>query len=747
MISIKKRLVKFKKVLTPQRVMMMAFLFLLFLPLVVSADNTQNWAIPQGSAGLGNGGNAISNQPEATAFYQHFSVYLQPFWGIVAKPVAILGGFIIKGLAHLADILQQVFYASIKFMTILNDLGNQNTTIGKLYSLMQKLGIIVFGLSIVIYAVFVIFNGKSKIFKNILQTIFLATLVFSFIPWAVGQTLNITQDAVTETATASGEKSIALSLIQNNVVDKYAFDALSWQVPLQTDGTVAKPADYNVIKSIDGWDPSELAGIVTDKTLMSMGDKNNGGATNATVIFEHKLIDQTMSDGKKLQGKQTVAGIDKGTLDLQAWFGDNYLRYKVNWLALIISLAAICLLFLTMTIKVGLSVTQITITTISGPVLAAIKASHTKKVKELIANIFHGVLGIYFDFLIVAIAVGIIYWITSTTVFFDAGLPALVVAILKAVLYAVVFFGVFAGIGAVESFLGVSSGHGNALKQVMAGAMVARAAFSGGQFMGGMLAPAGIGAAKAGWTSTKNTPGEIRGMASWMRGLTMMPGTSRKNDKTSNETPGQASGIPPKENTAQNATGGQSESQRQKEAQEALKKEQQMAGQQKEAQQTTHDDTHKNTQNEEQTPQQAQPFEPTGNANSNPIQPEKSRREKAREKMQQNKAGQKSGSNTNSNDSTQAQDDLTQEAPQPSSQTGGQESLEDTPASPSRLNHLENRMNQADEQKQKEDKLQAKQARKQKQSTRLQKASQNLSQAGQTMQQFEPHINSIESEE
>ncbi|MCJ7969441.1 MAG: hypothetical protein MUW51_11180 [Lactococcus lactis] len=461
MISIQKRLVKFKKALTPQRVMMMAFLLLMILPLVVSADYAQNWAVPKGGGDWmtsANGGGTVANEAESIAFYQHFQNYLYAWPGFMATAVATFGGWIVQGFAHLVDVLQQVFYASIKFMTILNDLGKQNTTIGKLYSLMQKLGIIVFGLSIVIYAVFVIFNGKSKIFRNILQTVFLATLVFSFIPWAVGQTLNITQDAVIETAAASGEKSIALSLIQNNVVDKYALNAYGWKVPLQSDGTVADPSKYNVIKSIDGWTPGEIAGVMTDDTLQELGEKNGGGgATTATVIFEHKLITNTPivpSGSSQLSSNSHIALVPrpKVTGDIQSWFQSNYLRYKVNWLALIISLVAICLLFLTMTIKVGLSVTQITITTISGPVLAAIKASHTKKVKELIANIFHGVLGIYFDFLIVAIAVGIIYWITSTTVFFDAGLPALVVAILKAVLYVVVFFGVFAGIGAVESF-------------------------------------------------------------------------------------------------------------------------------------------------------------------------------------------------------------------------------------------------------------------------------------------------------
>lgn len=743
MILIKQRWLKFKKCITPQRVMMLTFLILMIIPLAVSADNAQNWAIPQGGGDwmtTANGGGTVANEAESIAFYQHFQNYLYAWPGFMATAIATFGGWIVQGFAHLADVLQQVFYASIKFMTILNDLGNQNTTIGKLYSLMQKLGIIVFGLSIVIYAVFVIFNGKSKIFRNILQTVFLATLVFSFIPWAVGQTLTITQDAVTETAAASGEKSIALSLIQNNVVDKYALNAYGWQVPLQSDGTVADPSKYNVIKSIDGWAPGEIAGVMSDDTLQSLGNKDGGGgATPATVIFEHKLITNTpivASGSSKLSSNSHIGLIPrpKVTGDIQSWFQSNYLRYKVNWLALIISLVAICLLFLTMTIKVGLSVTQITITTISGPVLAAIKASHTKKVKELIANIFHGVLGIYFDFLIVAIAVGIIYWITSTTAFFDAGLPSLIVAILKAVLYVVVFFGVFAGIGAVESFLGVSSGHGNALKQVVAGAMVARAAFSGGQFAAGMLAPAGAAAAKAGWNSTKNTPGEVNGFANWMRGLTMMPGTSGKDDKTS----GADLRQPTNGAHSQNSTGKQSESQRQKEAQEALKKEQQR---------NTQQPTQSTTQDEEQKPQQAQPFEPAGNASSSPIQPEKSRREKAQEKMRQPKTGQATGSSSNSSDSIQTQNDLTQESPQPSGHSNEQVTTEEAPATPNRIDQLENRMNQSDEQRQKEAKSQAKQVRKQKQSARLQKASQNLSQAGQTMQQFEPHINTIESED
>lgn len=47
MILIKQRWLKFKKCITPQRVMMLTFLILMIIPLAVSADNAQNWAIPR----------------------------------------------------------------------------------------------------------------------------------------------------------------------------------------------------------------------------------------------------------------------------------------------------------------------------------------------------------------------------------------------------------------------------------------------------------------------------------------------------------------------------------------------------------------------------------------------------------------------------------------------------------------------------------------------------------------------------
>ncbi|MEY8514915.1 pLS20_p028 family conjugation system transmembrane protein [Lactococcus taiwanensis] len=762
MIQKEKSLMRLKTVVTPSRVVFFLLLSLMLLPLTVGADGLSTWAIPKGSLGWGNGGNTISNQAEATAFYQHFSVYLQPHWGIVAKGFALVGGFMVKGLGNLIELLQQIFYVSVKFMTILNDLGKNGTTLGNLYGSMQKLGVIIFGLSIVVYAIFVIFNGKSKIFRNVLQTVFLATLVFSFIPWMVGQVLHTTQDAVHETAQASGEKSLALNLIQNNVVDKYALNALNWKVPLQADGTVKNPAQYNVITSVNGWDPSELAGVATDQVLGTMGDSKGltqGNATQAQIIFEHQLANKTIATGSKLKGNQEVQGIDKGTINLSAYFANNYLRYKVNWLPLFIALIALGFLLITMTIKVGLSTFQIIATTISAPVLAAIKASHTKKVKELIANIFHGIVGIYFDFLIMAIAVGVMNWLSATDVFFKAGLPSLGVSLLKAMLYVVIFSGVFAGIGVVEHFLGVSSGHGNALKQVMAGSMIARAAFSGGSF---------------GWRAMTSVPGRIKG--NWDnamagreqtldRQLQLLPqggnDTSSAQESRANNAL-KHSGLnsaSPSLSQKTNPTGEQGEHQRQKAAQETLSKGQnrpeQFKEKLKENKQPTQEPTPKPTQEVVQEKPQVkaplsqveQPFEPIGELNSNPIETEKTRREKAKERLQQR--GKVQGeARLNMPGAEAVKEELMQQAPQ--STEGFETPVPKETISPTdlrRIEELETRMNQADKQKRQNVKQQKLQAHKQKQSARLQKASQNLEQAGQILQQVEPHLRDVEGEE
>lgn len=367
-----------------------------------------------------------------------------------------------------------------------------------------------------------------------------------------------------------------------------------------------------------------------------------------------------------------------------------------------------------MSIKVVLSIVQITITTIAAPVLAAIKARHVKKVKELISGIFHGIAGIYFDFLIVGVAVAIMTWLTTTTVFTDAGLPGLASSLLKTAAFIGVFFGVFSGVGVVEKFLGVSSGHGNALKQILAAGMITRGV------LGMSRAGVGLGGAiTSGFKDNFNNAKEWHGQQ-MQRQLQMMPQSATSGVGGGNSS---MAGIDsersiPSSGPTQNQSAEQTKSNRKKEAEESLQKER---------------------QNQHSASKQEQPNFTTQNQQTSQ---EGQSQQKQREKTTFEQGNQR--------------DDLTQQRAQQNNQQNNQQThqsvqrdVQQKNQDPgiNRVDQLEQKMEKFDKNRERDQKQQQIAQRKQKQSTRVQQASQNLNQGFQNMQQMEPHIGSAEDEE
>lgn len=753
-----------KRRLDSRHLLLVLLLAILFIPLVVSGDSATSWALPTASNGVlgtSNGNGEITNTAQAIAFYEYFHVYLTPHWGLIALGIGELGGGIVQGVAHLVDGLQTVFYGTINLMGIFNDLSNSSTALGKFFLTTQRLGVIIFGISIVIYAAFVIFNGKSKVFRQILQTVVLTTLVVGFIPWMVGQSVTLTKDSIQETAQSAGEKSIALNLIQNNVVDKYALSALNWDVKLSADGTVSDPSKYNIIKSIDGWDAGELAGVVNDTTLVNLDKGISGTDASNLTIFEHQLVNEPKraSLGGQVETQANVNLIKyHDTVTASNYMEGNYLRYKVNWIPLILSLVSVGFLFVTMSIKVVLSIAQIVVTTIAAPVLAAIKAKHVKKVKELIAGIFHGIVGIFFDFLIVGIAVDIMTWLTTTTAFTDAGLPPLASSLLKTASFIGIFFGVFAGVGIVEKFLGVSSGHGNALKQIMSAALITRGV---------------VGMARSGASLPSIFKDNAKGAKEWLNNRTQQPmqlmpqaqgaGNNQvignMGDPNLYTHNGQEwSDFQAQQN--QNNSAQQGNSNRQKDAQKSLDKEQntgktprsQSSGEPSFENSPISPETNRKTSTPDQKESPLEKKAPQTSENTSfnsPIEPEKTRREKAMERRAQRQQNSQASGANRTQQQSQSQPDLTKQAPQQNTPFSTQEAAQqNTPESmPNRVQQLEQKVDTMHQNKQKETEQQRRSAKKQERSQRLQKASQNLSQGFQTMQQVEPHIGTPEGDE
>lgn len=547
--------IKFNK-----KILLVGLLLLIVFPTIASAASKPDWAVP--TTGLGGD---INNPDQAVAFYLHFRNYLTPMSGWLGIFVTI-GGTILKGLCSLADLLQSIFFTSVKLMGIFSDFSDVNTPLGKLFHASQVLGTIIFTLTAVIYGLFVIFNGKSKTVKSILVSFIIVTFGFSVVPWGLNTINGLVQDSAEGYQTSTGLTSVGTSIIQQNVVDKYALNRLNWNVELDASGNVADASKYNVIKSMNEFDAGEMAGVMNHDLLTKLDKENEKGDASAEIVFEHSLSN-SVHKGKK--GGDQLVGVwvlekskyhsNIGALNMTE---QNYLRYRVSWLPAIIQATATAALFLIMTLKVILSIYQIVATSIFGGVLAAIRSKSSKKAKEIFTSIFFGVAGVIFDLLIVYVAMDMMTWLqSSSAATIVSTLPVAAALLLKAIAYVGILFGSFAGVGIVEKYLGVSSGQGNAFRQIMTAAIVTRATLGAGKAVGGGAYGAGKQAGK-GIKGLFMKSSDSKGSGA-PKGSSQSTGTAGTSGGT---TPGSGSGLENSESA------GNQESNRKAEAKDNLEK-------------------------------------------------------------------------------------------------------------------------------------------------------------------------------
>ncbi|WP_285023726.1 hypothetical protein [Lactococcus garvieae] len=323
-----------------------------------------------------------------------------------------------------------------------------------------------------------------------METAVILFLFVGFIPWGLNKIFAMSSAAITDTSKAT-TTDIGKTLIQNNVIDKEMLTMKNWDVKLDSSGAIEDPSKYNQINSVYGWDPGETLGVINIDLLKKLDEENK--KINPTDqdyfqnIFKSQLVNYpavTGVSGQEFKEKHEVGGITyHKTLTAANYMEANYLRYKVNWLPLIISALAISFIYVMMTLKVGTSAFVTVATTIASPVLAALKAKSPKKIKEEISHILSGAYSVFFEFLIVVVAMYMMLWINSssaTEIIAQTGLSSVQIALLKCFFYVGLFYGVMSGVQAIERFIGISTSHQNPLQQMASTMIVAGGLAKGG---------------------------------------------------------------------------------------------------------------------------------------------------------------------------------------------------------------------------------------------------------------------------
>lgn len=409
----------------------------------------------------GGGLDPASTDPRTIQFYQYWSTYLRPQMGMLISAYNSLLDGLALVLYSISVSMEDIFFKIFGLLGLFSDTTDQSSQVGQIFHWMQILGTTVFGLALVFYAVTSIWSTKSK-WKRVLENIVILFFVVGFLPLAVNSFAGGVKTAIDETKSAYAQNtnnSISLQPFIDNIVStKALYDGNFDTNKYQLDGNgylVGNPGALGLNN-------------ITDKNLSSL---NFGGSFG--VAHNTKDADQTtfpngdqalfMYELNSATGNTSLKQLKSTTLGM---LGDNYPQYTINWVPIFGILISLIILYTTMSLKTVESITQIFITTIIAPILGAIRATNSKKMKELIQTIFYGLISVYLELIVIYALISAMQWVGTSGIF--DGLNSVQQGIGICVVYFGMFFGVFKGVAVIERFTGVSSSHSDALQTVAA---------------------------------------------------------------------------------------------------------------------------------------------------------------------------------------------------------------------------------------------------------------------------------------
>ncbi|WP_019789882.1 pLS20_p028 family conjugation system transmembrane protein [Streptococcus sobrinus] len=451
-------------------------------------------------------------------FYHYWSQYLHPtgaFWAFIY----MLPGGIAKAMYQIVAALEHVYNNLFKLFGFFGYLGDRTTIAGQIYHYAQYFGLTIFTLALV-YKGLTSAVGKRAKYAEIVTAFLMVTFVTSVLPITATTVLGaIAQDAQTaEAMTSKGKKfeSLALQPMKSSVVDLKALVNNDWDTskfelddqgnlkPNQKSGVslnyitdnTKKRASSNFVTNLDF---TANYGATDTVTLDDMDKENNGAYQGVKGLFLHRL-DANGSGITTINEHRMMKGLN--TLD------SVYMRYQVNWIGLFLQYGLLIALLFMMSLKLVKSFIDIFIQGIFSPLQGLMTAaSGPKKYKELLMTIFSAAAGIILEVLIMRIVLEICRDFPSITLAatkglegsFFSGLNMWEQVLASALVYLGTFLAAMQGSSMIERWLGVSTGHGDTMQQMVGAMMMAGAAGNAMSAAG----HAGLGLASAGYSTAK----------------------------------------------------------------------------------------------------------------------------------------------------------------------------------------------------------------------------------------------------
>lgn len=450
-------------------------------------------------------------QKAALWFYNHWGHYLRPERAYIAFISGFAGG-IAKQLYGFTKGLEDVYTSLFKLFGLFGYIDkNDNSLLGTLYGAMQKIGISLFVVLLIIYAL-IHMTGKKAKYEMVFLRLLLSLFVIGVLPWGLQTFSNALQSDVTTMVEGNRQpNSLALQPIKNNTVDLLDLanndfrestpkgsKAKSFEMTGNGDLKSVQKANSitddtnqrNDANYVDNVDFGATLGV-TDTTLGDKLDKQQDGLKG---LFEHF---------PNASGTGVNAADEHRFVKASNTFEKVYTRYRVNWFGVYAQYIVLIVLLLSMGLKLVKSIFEITLTSVVAPLAILSELEGTKRIKEVLGTIVGALAGTFFEVITLNVMFEVMRDLPQLEVF--SGLNSWETVVATIMIYLGLFFGAMQGITIVERWLGVSTGHNDSMQQMVGGAMLAGATISGAKGV------ANLGAGM-GRTAIKGT-GKVPGLA------------------------------------------------------------------------------------------------------------------------------------------------------------------------------------------------------------------------------------------
>lgn len=455
-------------------------------------------------------------------FYHYWSQYLHPqgaFWAFIY----VVPGGIAKAMYQITAALEHVYNNLFKLFGLFGYLGDQKTIVGQIYHYGQLFGLSGFLLVLTYKMISTAWGKKPKYgeyFTNFLKVtfiIFVLPLMVTTIGTAMAKGA---QNAQTMTANGKQFSSLAIQPMKSNVVDLKALINNDWDTskfelddqgnlkPNQKSGvqlnyitdSTKKRTSSNFVTNVDF---TANYGATDSTVLDDMEEENNGAYKGVKGLFLHKL-DANGSGITTIKDHKMLKGLNA--------FDSTYMRYQVNWIGMYLQYGLLIFLLIFMSVKLVKSVVDILIQGMLFPAYGYFTAaSSSKKLKEFVMTIFGAFMGILFEVIIMRVVLEICRDFPSLSLAavkgldssFFSGLTMWEQVMASALVYLGTFLAAMQGTSLIERWLGVSTGHSDAMQQVAGSLLMASALTQGATAAGHGTAAATATGAKAAWAGTK----------------------------------------------------------------------------------------------------------------------------------------------------------------------------------------------------------------------------------------------------